>query len=134
MIDVPLGGPPCFFIDGLAGGFGYNRGLNLPTLDDLPAYPFVKGAMNDRAGQPVQRQEGPTRSALEALHDTAPPAYGENWIAAGIRFSSFEMVQSFALLTVKFGTEFELDLLGLSEASVPPAPPTRSPTPSWRCG
>ncbi len=119
LIDVPLGGPPCFFINGLAGGFGYNRGLKMPTIDELPRYPFVRGAMSDGPDNPFTGRKDP-RSAIEVLHDTAPPAYGEYWIAAGIRFASFEMIQSFALLTVKFGTDFELDLLGLSEASIPP--------------
>jgi Family of unknown function (DUF6603) len=40
-------------------------------------------------------------------------------VAAGIAFTSFELVQSFALLTVSFGTHFELALLGLSAVTVP---------------
>ncbi len=43
----------------------------------------------------------------------------EDWLAAGVRFTSFEMVKSFALLTVAFGTHTEIALLGESSISVP---------------
>ena len=123
LIDIPLGGPPIFFVNGLAGGFGYNRDLKLPTIDDLPSYPLVQGAMGGSgADNPFQGKKDPA-SALQVLADDIRPSYGQDWLAAGVRFASFEVVQSFVLLTVKFGTTFEIDLLGLSQASVPPGAP-----------
>src|SRR3569623_676147 len=37
-LNAPLGGPPFFFITGLAGGFGINRTLILPPIDELPDF------------------------------------------------------------------------------------------------
>ncbi len=48
------------------------------------------------------------------------PQVGSSWLAAGINFTSFEMVNSFALLTVMFGTRLEIALLGLSRVVLPP--------------
>lgn len=120
LIDIPLGGPPFFFVDGVAAGFGFNRDLRIPTLDEIPSYPLVQGAVaGPSASNPFNGKTSPT-DALEVLAADVKPSYGADWLAAGVRFSSFEMIQSFALLTVKFGTDFEIDLIGLSDAAVPP--------------
>jgi hypothetical protein len=119
--EPPLGGPEFFYVTGLAFGFGYNRSLRLPTLDELPQYPFVTAAMaGTKPGANPFSSPDPT-AALTYLneHGCVPPTEGENWIAAGVRFKSFELLQSFALLTVQFGREIEIALLGLSVMSVP---------------
>ena len=43
-LDAPLGGPAFFFVTGLAGGFGYNRSLQLPDISGVATYPLVAGA------------------------------------------------------------------------------------------
>ncbi|MBI5165428.1 MAG: hypothetical protein HY985_16180, partial [Magnetospirillum sp.] len=48
-----------------------------------------------------------------------PVAVGDYWLAAGIRFSSFKLVDGFALATVQFGTRTEITLLGLAVLSQP---------------
>jgi len=35
VLDYPLGGPSFFYVTGLAAGFGYNRGLTIPTIDQV---------------------------------------------------------------------------------------------------
>lgn len=107
-LDMPLGGPPCFFVEGLAGGFGYNEALPTITIDDVATTPFVEAAL----GKPV------TVAQIRSILDPQP---NQNWAAAGVVFSSFEIVQTFALLTVSFGTELQVGLLGLSTLSMPPA-------------
>ncbi len=47
------------------------------------------------------------------------PAVGEDFLAIGVKFSSFEMIESFALLTASFGRPFQLDLLGFSTLIIP---------------
>jgi hypothetical protein len=47
------------------------------------------------------------------------PEAGENWIAAGIQFRSFELVLGRALVVVEFGKEFEIALLGLASVTLP---------------
>jgi hypothetical protein len=108
-IDAPLGGPPAFFVTGLAGGFGYNRSLQLPAVADVGTYPLVQGAMGTLDAKKTQTQ----------LQQYIQPQPNENWFAAGVRFTSFEMVKSFALLTVSFGTNVEIALMGESTLTVP---------------
>ena len=108
-LDDPLGGPPPFFVTGLAGGFGYNRSLQLPSVADVAGYPLVQGAMGTLNADQTQAE----------LETYIQPEGNETWFAAGVRFTSFEMVQSFALLTVAFGTNVEIALMGQSTLTVP---------------
>lgn len=131
MLDFPIGGPPIFFVTGLAAGFGYNSKLNLPSSAHLNDYLLVQGALPAPAGgkNPLSGSEGkPPTSVLDQLTSATPPAVepskGDYWIAAGVRFTSYELVQSFALLVVSFGHHFELAVLGRSQISVPPLAPT----------
>jgi len=117
-IDYPLGGPPAFFVTGLAGGFGFNQRLLLPTVSEVADYPLVKGA----AG-------GSEADTLGALMNLTLPAEGQNWLAAGVRFTSFGMVDSSVLVTMSFGTHVEFALLGRSTVTVPaPVPGRQVPT------
>lgn len=118
----PLGGPPAFFVTGVAAGFGYNRGLKLPTVDTVPKFPLVMGF--------VPNQESPFKGpdpgeALKVLvkDKVVPVQIGQNWVAAGLQFTSFELLQSFALLSVAFGTNLEIGIIGMSTVSVPPKSP-----------
>jgi len=113
-LDAPLGGPAFFFVTGLAAGFGYNRRLVQPTLNGVKAFPLVAeaiagvpGAPNDLAGE------------LAKLHEVIPPSVGDYFLAIGIRYTSFEIIDSFLLLTISFGSEFEVDVLGLSTLVIP---------------
>ncbi|WP_373872304.1 DUF6603 domain-containing protein, partial [Acrocarpospora phusangensis] len=108
-LDAPLGGPAFFFVTGLAGGFGYNRSLQLPDISGVADFPLVAGAMGKLDSATTQQQ-------LDHFIKLMP---NEDWLAAGVRFTSFEMVRSFALLTVAFGTRTEISLLGESTISVP---------------
>ena len=38
--DAPLGGAPWFFVTGVAGGFGYNRALQIPDVSKVKDLPF----------------------------------------------------------------------------------------------
>jgi hypothetical protein len=119
-LDAPLGGPPFFFVTGLAGGFGYNRSLQLPTIDEVATFPLVAGAMGQLDAA----------TTLDQLNERIQPDLGEDWLAAGVRFTSFETLQSFALLTVAFGNQFEVALIGESTISVPPAAEGETVTPT----
>ncbi len=122
VLDFPLGGPPFFFVEGLAAGFGYNRSLTVPSIDQVAQFPLVAeardgdfpdtGAAGDLAAI-VEQQ-------LDKLDDYIGPAVGAGFVAIGVKFSSFKLIDSFALLTVELGGRFEIDLLGVSSLSVPP--------------
>lgn len=46
MLRYPLGGPPAFYVTGIAGGFGYNRTILLPSkVEEVRSFPFVAAVM-----------------------------------------------------------------------------------------
>jgi hypothetical protein len=114
-VDYPIGGPPIFFVTGLAGGFGFNRSLRLPSIAGVADYPLVKGAA-----------PGGSQSATAlALAPLISPAVGQSWAAAGIHFTSFGMIDSSVLATLSFGAHVELALMGRSIVTVPPSTSTQ---------
>jgi len=112
-LDYPLGGPPMFFVRGLAAGFGYNRRFVAPALAAIPTFPLVVEAAGGRNPNASLADE------LQALREYLPPSVGDFFLAVGIRFTSFQMIDSVLLLSVSFGHRFELDLLGLSTLVLP---------------
>ena len=114
-LNTPLGGPPYFFVEGLAGGFGFNRSLDTPNrATDIFDFPFVAGVID-----PNYFAGNDPDVALTKLANVSQPARGQYWLAAGLKFSSFQMIRSFALLTASFGADFELNLLGISTIELP---------------
>ncbi len=113
MLDFPIGGIPAFFVNGLSAGFGYNRDLILPSVDQVSAFPLVAGIDN-----PEILGSTPT-SALQALGDSAPPSRGDYWLSAGMKWTTYDLVNTNALVSVEFGNAFELGVIGLSIVSLP---------------
>jgi hypothetical protein len=117
ILHMELGGPPCFRVNGLAAGFGYNRKLTLPPIEEVYNFPLVRAALDAN-----YFGSGPNKSmqtAMRTLQKFIPPSLGDYWFAIGIRFNSFEMIQAFALLSVSFGNEVEIGLLGLAAVAIP---------------
>ncbi len=119
-----IGGPPCFVVQGLAAGFGYNRGLTIPPVEDVNKFPLVRlvappaGSSTSVVGP---GSPGGSPSMLEQLSgDHFPIMQGQYWLAAGVKFTSFKLIDAFALITVQFGVRFELALLGLATMQQPP--------------
>lgn len=119
-LNAPIGGPAFFFVTGLSAGFGYNRSLTLPAPDAVQDFPFVAG-LTDPAK--IGGAGAGPKEALAALGPLVQPAQGVNWIAAGVQFTSFELINSNALVVVEFGEHFEIALLGLSRIRLPQAGP-----------
>lgn len=112
--DTIVGGPPFFFVTGLAAGFGYNRRLVLPSVRDVPRFPLVAEAM---AGTSDAADN--LTAEIEKLHQYIPPATGESFLVIGVRFTSFKIIDSFALLSANLSDEFELNVVGLSTMIIP---------------
>lgn len=128
VLDYPLGGPSFFFITGLAAGFGYNRSLKTPEIEQVKTFPLVEQVLRP-AGPPVlpaglQAQQQTLAGELANLEKFITPAVGQHFLAIGIKFTSFKIIDSFALLVVQFGEQFEIDLLGVSTLISPPIPDT----------
>lgn len=122
VLDYPIGGPAFFFVTGLAAGFGYNRSLLIPDITQVANFPLVEDAtsatspLGDLSSTGIATRIG---SELSRLNAYIPPTVGEYFFAVGIKFTSFKLIDSFALLSVSFGKELEIDLLGLSTAILP---------------
>jgi hypothetical protein len=114
---TPIGGPPAFFVRGLSAGFGYNRSLKLPTAAEVPSNLLVMGSLDPSA---VFGDSPTPSSALEKLHDSVLPEVGSYWLAAGVHFTTFSLLDSVALLAVTFGNTFSIGLLGVSRLTLPP--------------
>lgn len=114
-IDVPLGGPPFLFVTGLAGGFGVNSGLKLPSVDDVGSYILLPGLAPAEQATPAET----IKSAIGKLKDTIAPRPGEYWVAAGLRFTSFEMIDSRVVVSVAFGVEVQVGVVGVVTMTFP---------------
>ncbi|QIQ06059.1 DUF6603 domain-containing protein [Streptomyces liangshanensis] len=121
-LNYPIGGPPVFFVRGLAAGFGYNRRLVPPPIDKIATFPLVTEVMSPPSGA----SSVDVGAKLRALRDYLPPSAGDFFLAVGVRFTSFQMIDSFLLLVVGFGRRVEVNLLGLSTVQLP-APETSAP-------
>ncbi len=140
---IELGAPP-FVVNGIAGGFGFNRKLDLPPVSKLSTFPFIQAAMSmadetgdgggssslftNLDGKPKYDNPFPSDTSdptsvsgcLKTMQTYLPVCEGEKWLAAGLAFSICEMVQGFALLTVSWGVDFTVSLMGAAVASLPP--------------
>ncbi|PZU10107.1 DUF6603 domain-containing protein [Sphingomonas sp.] len=113
-ISAPIGGPPYLFITGLAGGAGFNRRLLTPRDPaGVPGFPLVRAMDGGGGGDPMEQ--------LQRIGTDIPPSRGGFWIAAGVRFSTFELLHTTALLTVAVDRGFEITLMGLMRLTLPPA-------------
>jgi hypothetical protein len=113
-ISAPLGGPPYLFITGVAGGVGVNRRLLTPRDPAaVPSFPLVQAMDGPAASDPMQQ--------LQRIGDDIPPSRGAFWLAAGVRFSTFELLRTTALLTVSLDRGVEVTLMGLMRLNLPPA-------------
>ncbi|MEM7036583.1 MAG: DUF6603 domain-containing protein, partial [Bacteroidota bacterium] len=118
-LDYPIGGPPFFFVTGLSLGFGYNRSLKVPSVDKVLQFPLVAEAMNGKDLSATAGKEELT-AELESIHTYVPVSIGQMFLAAGINFTTFKLVDSTILVAASFGNRFEMDLLGVSTLIVPP--------------
>jgi len=114
VLNYPLGGPAFFFVTGLAAGFGYNRRLIAPAIEQVESFPLVSEAAGTTKPAALADE-------LQRLEAFLPPSVGDYFLAVGVRFSSFKMIDSFVLLTVAFGHRFELNILGISTMILPAA-------------
>lgn len=121
-LDAPLGGPPFFYVTGVAAGFGYDRALRIPAQGEVQSFPLL-AALTDPSkigGDPAKPNVPPApQGALAAMDQWLPPQRGEYWLAAGLQFTTFEIINSNALLVVEFGHDLAIAVLGTSTLRQP---------------
>ena len=113
LVNGDFGGPPAFFVTGLAAGFGVNRALTLPAPDQVATFPLVEAAQGSGA------QDAPDALAQLSTGGWVPPTLGEYWVAAGVTFLSFGLIKGFVLLVVEFGHDLVIALLGSAALALP---------------
>ncbi len=114
VLDYPIGGPPFFSVEGLAAGFGYGLRITMPEIQAVKQFPLV--SLADRTSV---KTTGPNED-IALLRTVLTPSPADCFLALGVRFSTFQIASSFALLVVSFGREFEVDVLGVSHIEAPP--------------
>ncbi|MEN6374654.1 MAG: DUF6603 domain-containing protein [Smithella sp.] len=114
-LQKALGGPAFFFITGLAVGFGVNRALKLPAINEVHNFPLIKAATDPN----YLGAELDLRKVSQKLGEYIYPSPGNYWIAAGVKFTSFGQIESFALLSVSFGKQLEIAIIGISRIRIP---------------
>ncbi len=128
-MEAALGGPPEFFVTGLMAGFGFNRKLEMPELDEVLNFPLLALGQPPAPGASAASQD--PMHVLEVLEGQAPakeggklkqwirPSSGDYWLAVGIEFTTYELLRARALLIVEFGNDFQIALLGLASLKLP---------------
>ncbi|HZN95915.1 MAG TPA: DUF6603 domain-containing protein, partial [Myxococcales bacterium] len=101
-LDAPLGGPPYFFVTGIAGGFGVNR--RLPPVFPLQDNPFLKVMRGEIAFDPKKGM----RESLELLGKQFTPEMNAFWIAAGLEFTSFAFINGKVGAAISVPFKFQL--------------------------
>lgn len=120
-LNATLGGPPFFIVTGLMGGFGFNRSLQLPSFDEVADFPLLAiGAPGSSDPLTVLAiMEGRQAGVSGKTKKWIEPEAGQYWLAAGLSFASFEIVQGELLLVAEFGQDLQFALLGLAWMSLP---------------
>lgn len=104
-LNAPLGGPPFFFVTGLAGGFGYNR--QSPQGLPLSKHPFIAAI-----------EQG--SSAIQGLAAGFSPAEGNHWFAAGVKFRSLGLIEGIVVAVAAFGHDLHFQILGRGRLDLGP--------------
>jgi len=127
LLEFPLVVPPCFLITGFSLGFGYNRYLKVPSIDKLTEFPLVAQAMGGVSNSETSETGELITEQLSKLDKYITLSPGSGFVAIGLKFTCFKMVDCFALLTIAFGEGFEMNLLGIASMKVPtPAEDSKS--------
>ncbi|MCB9272916.1 MAG: hypothetical protein H6564_02685 [Lewinellaceae bacterium] len=118
-LGYPLGGPAFFFVEGLAAGFGYNRSVRIPDVSQVAQHPMIVVA-TEGIDNPLDL------AGLLISGNYIPINLGKIFLAVGIRFTSFKLIDSFVLVIATFGDSFRLDIMGRSKLVLPTADPNAS--------
>lgn len=127
VLDMPLGGPAFFYVEGLAAGVGLHRLIRMPKIEDVRGFPLVADA---GVKSPLKASGGElakVHAEFAKLHEYVSPRLGEYFFAAGLKFNSFRLLHGFAVLVVSVGRDLEIDLIGTADFASPPELPPNLP-------
>ncbi len=110
-LDYPLGGIPEFFVTGLLGGLGLNRDLILPDISKLPESLFMQAMGGSLSDDPM--------GALQAIRGELPAKKDSLWFALGLKFTTYQIIETKAVLYMVLSDSTTIGLMGLSSLSLP---------------
>ncbi|MFK7698672.1 DUF6603 domain-containing protein [Pseudomonas caspiana] len=111
VLDTPLGGPPMFFVTGLAGGIGYNRDWKNVSLAQVANHPMITALENGTVDN----------SAIDRFEKISSPSRGDHWVAVGVRFTSFKILEGKGLLVLSQGEQTQVNVMAKLDLNFPPA-------------
>ncbi len=119
----PTFGPIQF--TGIALGYGHNRRLKVPRIEEVADFPLVQmvmgegGYQDEETSLDIRRQLGKPLedpvSMLEKFKDHVVGEAGQQFACAGVRFTCGGVIDCFALVIVQWGEkDIELSMVGLA--------------------
>lgn len=113
-LSFPIPLHPSLLITGMSLGFGIHRDAIAPKLEDVLTYPLVQMAITPPPPMDIEQ-------ILSSMGKYFPPTADQYFVVAGIKFKAFSLVDTLAMLLVKFGRSFEIQLIGVSSVFFPKA-------------
>lgn len=111
-LTIPL--HPAFEIKGFALGLGLNREFKLPPISEIENFPLIQVVQNNgpRPGEGI-------KEIFSRLNHYIPPKEGAYVIMIGLRFQSFKIIDTIALIALNIENGLVFNMLGLSVMEVP---------------
>ena len=94
-VNGPIGGPPAFFVTGIGGGLGINRGLVFPT--DLSQFDRSRSS---RRSTRRAAESGPDGGARRSSTTTSRSSRASSGSPPASRFNSFALVDGVAVIAI----------------------------------
>jgi hypothetical protein len=113
-LGIPIPGHPAFELQGIALGFGLNRSFLLPDIREVSTFPLI--SLVKHGGLPPGTG---VKQVFALLNRYIPPKADAYTLIAGIRFRSFKMIDTIALVAVNLEKGVVISLLGLSNMRLP---------------
>jgi len=127
MLNAAAGCGPTFGavqFTGIAFGYGYNRRLKVPRIEEVADFPMVKMVMGEGGYQKDDKTfelhnqlakplEDPV-AMLEKMKGSVVAEVGQQFACLGLRFTISGIIDCFALGIVGWGEKLEISLLGLA--------------------
>lgn len=121
-LNANIGGNPAFYVTGISMCFGYNREISIPSIDRISEFPLVRFAM-DTGSAPrfdnPEKAENPLVIFNRNIGPSIPPKKGAFFFGIGVKFNTYKVLDTVALLILSVGEDLEFHLLGLSRLALP---------------
>ncbi|WP_370424374.1 DUF6603 domain-containing protein (plasmid) [Streptomyces sp. QH1-20] len=120
-LNGKLPGPPPFRLKGIVAGFGYNSHLRVPAIAEVATFPLLKMLPvtdTEDASIPHEPMEV-LDTLLSGDNPWVSAQAGTIWLAAGLAFSSFELLHARTVAVVEFGNDVTVSLSGIAAAQLP---------------